>query len=451
MLLGSHVDTASRIAFAPVFGVCLGTCAMTTLLWIVPASSTYYLVPIAAAASLGLAVRIWQRKVASLGSGEERRGKIGSAGTLLSAVQILVVVLAVAGPINYAFAARSASGRLVIESPTRRDTSQRSTRHSISRYERLSDSSGRGPRIRTSNDAQAPTARAFQELGAARRSAPLNVDDLLSLSGSDTQSSFLVAFVIAGALAMYGAVRQTTKRRSWFAVLAGGLLRGAFFLQLFFDGSEGALLGLSINCPLGVAVSEAVRSRRIANYGLVALLLSALIGLYPLFVPAVVGGGGGALIAMCVLAYRRGTRPDRRSMGRGGSPRWQPSAGTRDRPQRRRLRARSVTGATFNGTEAPNTLPTYFLLAEDVAGMATPDPPALRPASSAPSDRRPSGRDGHRPPNPHRGGIDGSSSRRQRGFSWVSFSCHCCSAHPRASRLVAPPVKTEDSCRSLRS
>ncbi len=54
--LPRRFDGVARVAMAPVLGLCAGTCVFTTLVWFVPASDTYWLVPLLCACSLAGAV-----------------------------------------------------------------------------------------------------------------------------------------------------------------------------------------------------------------------------------------------------------------------------------------------------------------------------------------------------------------------------------------------------------
>ncbi len=58
-------------------------------------------------------------------------------------------------------------------------------------------------------------SKGVQELDYAPLSAAIN--PFVGLHSTDTQSEFLIGVLIAGALAMYGAIRQTLQRASWAA------------------------------------------------------------------------------------------------------------------------------------------------------------------------------------------------------------------------------------------
>src|SRR5262249_41568154 len=144
-----------------------------------------------------------------------------------------------------------------------------------------------------------------QNLDAAPLSANLNA--LVGLHGTDTQSLYLIAFLIAGALGAFAAVRYATPHPSWAAPLAGCLFAGPFFLQLTADGSQAAICGLSLMLPIAAVGADALRERRIATLVVLALLLSGLMALYPTFVSIVALAGVIALVSVGVLARARGT------------------------------------------------------------------------------------------------------------------------------------------------
>ncbi|HUZ19078.1 MAG TPA: hypothetical protein VMU75_00715, partial [Acidimicrobiales bacterium] len=311
----------ARLAMAPVLGLCAGTGVFTTLVWFVPASDTYWLVPLLGAASLAgwtsRAARGGPRPKgrhaphAELAAEAEatarprhaRRIRRGLVGLL----QILVVCVAVAGPITYAFAVRQSVGPVgyyVGDAQGYVAETDGMQHQSIRQAVQLHQSAPENPNSTYwSNISQkywSDYANGVQEMDATPLSANLN--ELVGLGASDTQSSYLIAFLLAGALGVYAAMRYATRRASWAGVLAGALFGGAFFLQLFFDGSEGAITGLAVIVPLGVLVAEALRSPRLPTLVLLALLTSGLVALYPLFVPAMVIGV--LLTGAVLLAWR---------------------------------------------------------------------------------------------------------------------------------------------------
>ena len=80
-------------------------------------------------------------------------------------------------------------------------------------------------------------------------------------------------------------------------VAAAAALGGAFFMQLFFDGSEGAICGLAVLVPLGVLGVVAARGRQLRLLVPGTILLSGLFALYPVFLDIAALAAGAALAA----------------------------------------------------------------------------------------------------------------------------------------------------------
>ena len=175
--------------------------------------------------------------------------------------------------------------------------------------------------IRTAESADAPVtnlvarfyagyARAPQELDYVPLSAAIN--PLVGLHSTDTQSDFLLAVLIAGALGMYGAVRHTLRRASWLACFGAVLFAGSFFMQLYFDGSEAAIAGLALLVPFLVVAYTEMHERRVGGLIAAALLLEGLFALYPTLDITL---GIVLLLALAFLAVTHF-----RSTGRSGVP-----------------------------------------------------------------------------------------------------------------------------------
>ncbi|MCU1492808.1 MAG: hypothetical protein JWO62_572 [Acidimicrobiaceae bacterium] len=308
--LGSRFDGAARVALTPVLGLCVGVAICTTLIWVFPASTTFWIVPAAAALSLLVAVsRGGRARPHGTDPSRRRRGR-----TIVDVVQILLVVLAVAGPITYAFAVRQSVGPVgydVGDAQGYVATIDGAQRESLQTADNIQ---AHTPEYLWSNITQkywSNYGHGIQELDATVLTA--NVDELIGLWGTDTQSPFLVAYLLAGALGAFAVVRCLAKRATWAASLAGALFGGAFFVQLFFDGSEAAITGLTVLAPLALLGIQALRSPKPANLALVALLLSGLVDLYPLYLPAVgIAAGVAALVAL--VLYLRSNRISRNAV-----------------------------------------------------------------------------------------------------------------------------------------
>ena len=146
-------------------------------------------------------------------------------------------------------------------------------------------------------------ARQPQNLDFAPLSA--NVNSLFHWGSSETESSFLLAVMLAGGLGMSAALVYALKRRSWLLVVGGGVFGGVLLTQLFFDGSQAAICGLVLMLPLAVVAFEVLQYGRLADQVLLALLLAGLLAIYPLFVPGFVLAAAIVLITLTVRAFRK--------------------------------------------------------------------------------------------------------------------------------------------------
>jgi hypothetical protein len=131
-----------------------------------------------------------------------------------------------------------------------------------------------------------------------------NVDALLGLGGSDTNAPFLIVLLLAGALGAFATVRYFAGPRTLMAILAGGLFGGAFFLELWFDSFQAAIAGLGLVLPFAALTVDALRERRPAEIALIGLLLATLLTVYPLFIP-LLAATAALLLAARAIAIRR--------------------------------------------------------------------------------------------------------------------------------------------------
>jgi hypothetical protein len=300
--LGRRFDAAARIAVAPVLGLCLGTSVFTTLIWFTGAWNTYWLLPVLALVSVTVALR---RGLASQQQNpdEQLRRRIALLLMRLSrydAIALVTICVVVAMPLSYTLHERHSVGPTGFEVwdafafTAEADGSVEDSSHSA---EHKANTFGQ-------NFAQmywAGTASQDQQFDAVPLSANLN--ELLGLHSTDTQSLFLITFLIAGALGAFAAVRYAAPRPRWAAPLAGILFAGPFFLQLIADGSQPATCGLALILPIVAVGADAIRTRHVASLVLFALLLSGLMALYPLFMPAI--GISAAVILAFVGARAR--------------------------------------------------------------------------------------------------------------------------------------------------
>ncbi len=296
-LLPASFDAATRIALAPILGFCLGTCVMTTTLEFVPAQDSYPLLVVVALASAAFAA--WRRL------GAPARGR----PSLRDAAQLLVVCVAVAGPLTVVLHDRHTVGpaayyftdvdNYVAVQEAAGTTSLREARRAWEEMERTGE----------------PFADLTQfifafigEFGSNLDATPLhaNVNELLGRSSIDTYAPFLIVLLLAGALGAFATVRRIAGEPTWTATLAGASFGGALFLELWFDGFQAGLIALGLLLPAVLLGAEALRDRRAANLVLVALVLATFITVYPLFVPPLALVGGVALLSRARAERRAG-------------------------------------------------------------------------------------------------------------------------------------------------
>jgi hypothetical protein len=308
--LGEDFDWAARLAMAPVLGMCVGVGAFTTLLWFVPASQTSWCVVPVAVASMAVAFvrRDRWRRVPTEDGVRGAPQRPWRFSRMIDITQLAVMCLAVAVPITYTLHQHSSVGPVsyavgdVDGYVSDADAAQHLSLRTAAAH-------ANGPFADLTVAYWDRYAGKSQQLDVTPLLA--NVDNLAGLGATETDSSFLVVFLVVGALGAFAAVRATVRRPTWAAVIAGGLFGGAFFLQLFFDGSEGAICGLAVLLPLAVVGHGALERRWPGDAVLFALLLSGLIALYPLFVAPV---GVAIAVALGAAVLRRG-RVRRRSLG----------------------------------------------------------------------------------------------------------------------------------------
>ncbi len=324
-LLPRTTDAPTRWGFAPVLGLALGAAVFTTVEWVLPARRSSWLIGLLCGVSLAIA---WlrRRRAPSREDTAETAGTVGPRPVVTVAQFALVIIGAIApatyllvnhdsvGPVGYQVG--DAQGYVATIDGMQHDSLHRALQlYGTSAY--------------TSNIDQrywTDLARGVQQLDVNALDA--NVAALIGENASETQSAFLIAFAAAGALGMFATVRAVTKRATWAAVVAGMLFGGAFFQQLYVDGSQAALSGLACVTPLLYLAYQASRLRTAASVVLAGVLLTGLAEIYPLFVPAVVIGMAASVTYLAI-----GPRVVKRVRRRGEF------AGSReDRP----LRARQI-------------------------------------------------------------------------------------------------------------
>ncbi len=290
--LPREMTSEARIALVPLLGLCVGVAATTPLLEYWPASSTAWVLPAVAAGSLVLAV---------LGRRRQPRASVRWGERAGAWARICLVALVVAGPITLALAQRASTGPVtyevydaigyVAETDGAMHQSLEAAQHVTPPYRTLVEEYWNW------------YASGVQQLDIVPLSA--NVDALFGLGGTDTQSPFLVSMLIVGAMGMYGAVLALRPRARLAATVAGSLFGGPFFLQLFFDGSQAAIVGLGLVVPVLVLAYLSARERSIGGLVVTAIVFSGLLAVYPIFVPPLALAVGIVLGAWVVLNISR--------------------------------------------------------------------------------------------------------------------------------------------------
>ncbi len=306
--LGRGFTKSMRISLAPVLGLCLGTCVFTSTLWFSPARFTYWLLPPLAMASLTVAlVRSRTHRAARRDeSGRPASGRLQAVtrSGYLDAASLVLICLVISAPLNYTLHERHSVGptgfevwdsfAFTAEADAAVNDSIHAAEGELNRYGQ--------------NFAQqyyAGIAHFEQQLDAVPLSA--NVNELLGLGSTDTQTLFLIVFLISGGLGAFGAIRYAAPKPFWVASLGGMLFAGPFFLQLISDGSQPSTCGLTLILPILAVGADALKKPRLASLAVFALLISGLLALYPLFVPGIAITIAAILLFCAVRARRNGS------------------------------------------------------------------------------------------------------------------------------------------------
>jgi hypothetical protein len=313
--LGQRFDAAARLALAPVLGLCVGACVFTTLGWFFPARDTFWLLPILAVVSLVVASRR-----ALVSTHRDEGAYRSSAKSLLrslgarDALALAIVCIVVAAPLSYTLHEHHSVGLAGFEVW---DTDgyvgeiDGMEQESISQAQQLQPPTASPTRLLWFG-----YARGTQQLDAVPLSA--NVNALLGLHATDTQTLFLIVFLVSGALGAFAVLRYAAPKPAWIAPLAGLLFAGPFFLQLMSDGSQAAICGLTLILPIAALGADSLRRPRLASLTLLALLAAGLMALYPLFVPGVALSAAVVLLVVGGVSWWRG-QLTRRTLARAAA------------------------------------------------------------------------------------------------------------------------------------
>jgi hypothetical protein len=299
--LSRRFDAGSRIALAPVLGFCVGTCVTTTLVWFAPTGDTYWvLVAVAVASALVGLVRV--RRAEGAPRWRERL-------PLRDIAALLLVAIAVAAPLTSVLHEHHTVGPAVY------------TYTDVDNYVATQDAAGRES-LHAARDSWLHHARTgarysdltsfiwsyFADFGSNLDATPLDstVNQLLGLGATDTYAAFLTVLLLTGALGVFAVVRYFTRSRTYMAVLAGALFGGPFFLELWFDSYQAAIVAIGLVAPFIVLVDDALHQRRPSNLVLIAVLLGTFLTVYPLYVAVVLAAA--ALMIGAAWISARGAR-----------------------------------------------------------------------------------------------------------------------------------------------
>ena len=268
---------------APVLGLCLGTCVFTTLIWFAAARSTYWLLPVLALVSVGIALtralahapRIATQRTPRLA--RDVTGKATAPHRCWSHWS------------SYASwwprrsvtpcTSATASGLSASRCGTQTDTRPKRTRWYSSPSAPPSTTD-----YLTRTISSALLGLVCERKPKPRRSAAVGQPQRAHRAALDRYAGSLPdCLPDAGALGAFAAVRYFSPKPGWAAPLAGVLFAGPFFLQLMADGSQAATCGLAVILPIAAVGADILREKRLASLVILALLVSGLMALYPLF------------------------------------------------------------------------------------------------------------------------------------------------------------------------
>jgi hypothetical protein len=287
--LSERFDGVARLALAPALGLCVGACFTVTLVYFLPTLDTAWVMIPAALASLGVAARR---------SGAVLRRPEGRA-----VAQLVVVAVVILVSFNYPLALRHTvgpdGGYTIADTAGYLSEINGEAHYSIRDADRL-----HAPAADLSLGYWAAYAQSNQQLDVSALES--NVNSLFGLGATDTQTAFLIAVLLTGALGVFAVVRAASGLPTWAAVLGGCIFAGPLFVEMYMDGSEAAICGCAVLAPVVALGSEALRCRRPATLVLFALVVAGLQTLYPLFLPAVVLAGAAAVVVLAVRRLRRG-------------------------------------------------------------------------------------------------------------------------------------------------
>ena len=385
IFLPDRFDRVARWALAPVLGLCVGVCVTVTLVYAFPTRDTGWVVIALAVASVALAWRRtgrharWRRSPDGYRAAAERPFPARQSSAIVrDGLQVAVVVIVILVSFNYPLALRHTvgpdGGYSIADTTGYVSETNGEERDSIHKAEHLHP-----PLADLATFYWAGYAHNYQQLDVSALESNVNV--LLGVGSTDTDSPFLIAVLLVGALGAFAVVRGAVRRPTWAASLAGCLFAGPLFVEMFMDGSQGAIVGSAVLAPVVALGYEALRHRRTATLVLFALLVAGLQTVYPLFLPPVVIGGLAAIGFLVVRRLLRGW-PSLDEVGLAiGQLAGVVALAALFTPVAFERNLRYWIGL-LNGSFSLSGLPAYVLPFNVIAGLAATDPRVLRPGQS---------------------------------------------------------------------
>ena|GEM_PF-1446270 len=300
--LPREFSASLRVAFAPVLGLAVGVCLFTSIEWFFDGDQVKWVVPLAAAVSLAECARRWLMESHwAHGSHQASSTPVQSASRLMAILQILLVCIAVSLPPAYLLASQHSVGPTAFEvydSPGYVANVDGAQSMSIGKADHLK------PPVQNYEIAHwVYEVQSNSRLDIAPLAAALNA--LFGLHETEVWAAYLLAVLVAGALALYASIRVTVGRRTWYAVVAAALFGGAFFLQLFTDGSQAGIAGLTCVVPCLILLRITKHDPSLPNFLISSLLLAGLSTLYPILVLPLVVTAALYLMGLALWKSRR--------------------------------------------------------------------------------------------------------------------------------------------------
>jgi hypothetical protein len=285
---------------APVLGLATGVCLFTSIEWFFNGNQVKWIVPVAAVVSLAECARRWRAQLQRDNrNGQGHNDAARSSGRLKPVIQILVICIAVSLPPAFLLASQHSVGPAVFEvydSPGYVANTDGAQSMSIGRSDHIKTPVQNYELAHWVYEVQTNSRLDIAPLAAA-------INALFGFHETEVWGAYLLAILVAGALALYASIRVTVGRQTWYAVAAAALFGGAVFLQLFADGSQAGITGLVLVVPLLIFIRITKHDPSIPNVFMSSLLLAGLSTLYPILVLPVVATAALYLIGVALRTF----------------------------------------------------------------------------------------------------------------------------------------------------